>query len=159
VEPTPHTYASSVITTAAAAKPTSEAPQTQSGHPSFEFDLGDLYDDMDEEEAEELTGLPHPLGLERAAPAQPAQSAAGKPGAGVSAMTALSSAAPSPAAPAKTHYRGTEVTDSMFADLYDSDSDAGFSDFSDEDVVSAAVATRAAAATTAKDSATKAYKK
>lgn len=129
------------------------APHNQSAHPSYEFDLGDLYDDMDEDEEEELAGLPHPLGLERAAPSQPALAASGRP-AGISAMTALSSAAPSPAAPAKTQYRGTEVTDSIFADLYDS-SDGGFSDFSDEDLDSAPVATRAATSTNQQDSAAK----
>jgi hypothetical protein len=126
------------------------APQGQSAGPSFEFDLGDLYDDMDEDEEEGLAGLPHPLGLTRTVPVEATLFAAGRP-AGVSAMTALSSAAPSPVPQSKQLYRGAEVTDSLFEDLYDSSSDGGFSDFSDEDVVAAAVATRTVAATTKKD--------
>jgi hypothetical protein len=133
------------------------APQSQSAGPSFEFDLGDLYDDMDEDEEEELAGLPHPLGLTRNVPEPTAQPTSSR-GPAVSAMAALSSAAPSITAPAKQQYRGADVTDSLFEDLYDSSSDGGFSDFSDEDVVSAAVATRAAASTSANDSGAKARK-
>jgi hypothetical protein len=122
-----------------------ESSQPPSKRSTFDFDIADLYDDMDEEEEEALNGHLHALGLTKDVLLRTGHTPAAGPSTGVpvSPMTALSSAKPT------VQYRAEEVNDSMFADIYeDSDEDIDLSDFSDEFEMQPGTAVRAAAPTT-----------